>query len=132
MKWTYKEFVNDEPDQLIEPMRNFLNGLPTHVGATAKVVTSNQHDGEARGVIFYDQSGSVTAPPPFPTAAYWEIVQCQSGDYSTLYNAAANTLNESFTTPENHISRAVYSSFSYCNGHTDEPVMGITYYDGVK
>lgn len=133
MNWAYQEFVSGGADGLIEPMRNFLNGLPAHVGTTAKITMSDQHDGKARAVIFYDTIGKVTTPPSFPLADFWEVAQfkCRS-DYKRIYQQTVAKLNAASSTPDNTVSRAVYSSASFSNAHDNEAIIGLAYYDGEK
>ena len=65
MNWNFYYVNNDSLAIVVNEMNDALNKLSAPSAALAKCVYSNQHEGDARGVIFYpttDRPGDIPLP----------------------------------------------------------------------
>lgn len=129
MSWTFQSFDDDSLSKMIDAAQNRLQSLATEdgdfVSQSAKVALSDQQNGDARAVVFYDPN--LTAPlAPLTGDIEWVNKNHRSReDYTDLYN---KTLADLKALEPN---QAFWAKISFTNRRDGEAAM-ILYYPQPK
>lgn len=96
MAWTFEALSDSSVDTVIRNVQTELNSISNEHGATvasaAKVAISDQKEGDARGVIFFDPSVE-TAEPPEGMPSFGRQTSKTETNYTRIYNEIADKLN---------------------------------------
>ena len=124
MPWTYESVnPNDRMGKVVSDLRTDINGLNPKQTAWMKVAVSNQHNGDARGVIFY-----YSDPPekiPEPLSLPWQYQTCRGGkDYNSLYSSAEECLNR---LTEKSLAVAYWAQIGFANSDDGNATLTVFY-----
>jgi len=92
MSWTYRESSHDSIEDVIGDLNKTLATLTPDERATAKVILSDQKDGDARGAVYWFTE-AISYPPP-GNSWFWQLLGDNSEtDYDELYKFIEQRLN---------------------------------------
>jgi hypothetical protein len=117
MTFTYVEGSSGTYNDIWSGITNYLNGQSSLAAQSAKVATSDQHNGDARYVVIV--STATEAPDEKTLGTTWNSVVFNYADYGNsytgMYNACIDYLNNSDELSE---TQKYYSRLSMTNGYT--------------
>ena len=100
MSWDFKFYKDNDLNDVIAAIERELNNLAfqdrngNEAAVTAKVAISNRQDGDATGVIFFDEAIQIM-PPPAGQIQFSNQVESTSGsDPKGIFEAVKTKLNE--------------------------------------
>jgi len=92
MTWSYWNYADDDVADVISNVQNQLNDITSkNPDAVIMVAISDQHDGDARGVVF--SNPSITSQSPVSSATWQHETKSDDTDYNSLYSGIADLLN---------------------------------------
>lgn len=120
MGWQYKDSAHDSISDVVASLNKTLGNLTSDEQATAKIILSDQKDGDARGAIYW-YTESISYPPPVDSW-FWALMGDNSkNDYAELYKFIEQRLNAlSF-------AQALYTHISMSNRKKGFAVVSMWY-----
>ena len=94
MSWAYKAFDDSDVDKINADVIAELNTISNsgcHAAASAKIATSDQREGDARGIVFSNpaiQSQQLSNP-----CRWASKTESTRSDYTDMYNAILDAVN---------------------------------------
>lgn len=117
MSWTFRTFAHKNINDVLLNLRGQINALTAAQAATAKIATSNQESGDARGVVFWYTG---TIPGSRKIGGGWAGKRQTTGhDYDALYQFVVELLDQI------PIERAIISHVAMANHHDGDALISV-------
>ncbi len=122
MTWSYWNYADDDVDTVITNVQNHLDDITSNSpNAAIMVAISDQHDGDARGLVF--SNPSLSSQSHVKSAKWQHQTESSSTDYDSLYSGIADLLNGGTLT----LQSQYWAQLAYTNHKSGDATLTLFY-----